>query len=169
MGTKTKAKPFDEMTLDDGGARNAYTAYAHWLDQTPMERLTRKHEQADIMFRRLGITFTVYGRDEGTERLIPFDVIPRILDAEEWDLLSRGVIQRVDAFNAFLHDIYHDQDILHAGKIPAELVLTNISYQPQMLSHDVARRVSDRGSACARTTPICSSLAPASSACRRGT
>ena len=69
------------MTLDDGGVRNAYAAYAKWLDQTSAERLTRKHEQADIMFRRLGITFTVYGRDEGTERLIPFDVIPRILDA----------------------------------------------------------------------------------------
>lgn len=141
MGTKTKAKPFDEMTLDEGGVRNAYAAYAQWLEETSTERLTRKHEQADIMFRRLGITFTVYGRDEGTERLIPFDVIPRILDASEWDILSRGVIQRVDALNAFMHDIYHDQDILHAGKVPAELVLTNVAYQPQMLGHDVARRV----------------------------
>jgi len=132
---------FDEMHEDEGGVRKAYQAYGDWLHATAPERLIRKHEAADMMFRRLGITFTVYGRDEGTERLIPFDIIPRILDADEWDFLSRGVIQRVDALNAFLHDIYHDQEILHAGKIPAELVLTNEAYRPEMLGLDLPRNI----------------------------
>jgi len=141
MAKKPSNDFFDEMHAGDGAARHAYSAYGAWLKATAPERLTRKHEQADMMFRRLGITFTVYGRDEGTERLIPFDIIPRILDAEEWNFLSSGVIQRVNALNAFLHDIYHDQEILHAGKIPADLVLTNEAYRPEMLGVDLPRDI----------------------------
>ena len=132
MADSKNASIFDEMAGPDGTMRNAYRSYNDWLVETPTERLVRKHEQADILFRRLGITFTVYGEEEGTERLIPFDVIPRILDAQEWEIISTGVCQRVDAINAFLHDIYHDQDILKAGRIPAELVLTNVAFRPEM-------------------------------------
>jgi len=141
MADASKPRFFDEMHADENALRKAYEAYGEWLHGTSTERLIRKHEQADIMFRRLGITFTVYGRDEGTERLIPFDIIPRILDADEWEFLSSGVIQRVEALNAFLHDIYHDQEILHAGRIPAELVLTNEAYRPEMLGLDLPRNI----------------------------
>ncbi len=138
--TKTSL-PFDEMQLSGGGVRNAYGAYADWLQTTPPEVLSRKHAQADILFRRLGITFTVYGQDEGTERMIPFDIIPRILDAAEWSHLERGCIQRVDAINAFLHDIYHDQEIIRAGIVPAELALANVAFQPQMFGVDMPNKV----------------------------
>lgn len=138
---KITQPPFDEMHLANGGVRGAYARYADWMHSIPISLLNQKHEQADILFRRLGITFTVYGQDEGKERMIPFDVIPRILDADEWALLEKGCIQRVDALNAFLHDIYHDQDILHAGLIPAELALTNVAFQPQMLGVNMPNNI----------------------------
>ncbi len=141
MKMKASQPPFDEMHISGGGIRDAYAAYAEWLHSTSVELLARKHEQADILFRRLGVTFTVYGQNEGTERMIPFDVIPRIIDAEEWSLLEKGCIQRVDALNAFLHDIYHDQEIIRAGIVPAELALTNIAFQPQMFGVDMPRKV----------------------------
>ena len=102
---------FDEMRGLGETIREAYRSYNEWLDETPISRLTERHQQADLIFRRLGITFSVYGSDEGVERLIPFDVVPRILDAAEWDTLAGGVIQRVRAINAFLNDIYHEQNI----------------------------------------------------------
>jgi uncharacterized circularly permuted ATP-grasp superfamily protein len=136
-----KPSPFDEMHLSGGGVRKAYQKYADWLHSTPPGLLQRKHSQADILFRRLGITFTVYGQDEGKERMIPFDIIPRILDADEWSHLEKGCIQRVNAINAFLHDIYHGQDIIHAGIMPAELALTNVAFQPQMLGVDLPNKI----------------------------
>ena len=129
------------MHAGDGDIRSAYRDYSAWLTEQSMDRLRQKHEQADLLFRRLGITFTVYGEDEGGERLIPFDVIPRILSHDEWAILERGAIQRVDALNAFLHDIYHDQEIIRAGIVPAELVMTNEAFQPQMLGLDLPQRV----------------------------
>jgi len=134
-------KPFDEMLEPDGTVRMAYAQYGEWLHGTSKEILMRKDEQADLMFRRLGITFTVYGDAESTERMIPFDIIPRILDPHEWDYLSRGAIQRVDAINAFLDDVYHDQAILKAGRIPPELVLNNDAFRPEMLDLDLPRRI----------------------------
>jgi uncharacterized circularly permuted ATP-grasp superfamily protein len=133
---------FDEMRgTATNGVRNAYSAYQEWLDATPADRLTEKHQQADVIFRRLGITFSVYGEEEGIERLIPFDVVPRILDADEWRIVSSGVVQRVRALNAFLDDIYHEQHILKAGRIPADLVLTNPAFRPEVLGLDVPREV----------------------------
>lgn len=134
-------KPFDEMLEPDGTVRMAYGQYGEWLDSTSKDFLNKKNSLADLMFRRLGITFTVYGDDAATERLIPFDIIPRIIDPQEWDFLSRGAIQRVDALNAFLDDIYHDQAILKAGRIPPELVLNNDAFRPEMLDLDLPRRV----------------------------
>ena len=121
---------FDEMHGVRDGVRKAYRAYQEWLDTMPHERLLEKHQQADLIFRRLGITFSVYGSEEGVERLIPFDVIPRILDAEEWRTVATGVCQRVRAINAFLDDVYHEQHILKSGRIPAQLVLNNPGLPP---------------------------------------
>ena len=132
---------FDEMKASDGAVRAPYRAYENWLLSVAPDLLPRKHEQADELFRRIGITFNVYGDQEGTERLIPFDPIPRVLSAKEWSRLHDGCIQRVKALNAFIHDIYHDQDILKAGIIPPEQVLGNDSYKPEMQGLDVARQV----------------------------
>jgi uncharacterized circularly permuted ATP-grasp superfamily protein len=132
---------FDEMHGLRDGVRNAYRMYQEWLDTMPHERLLEKHQQADLIFRRLGITFSVYGSEEGVERLIPFDVIPRILDADEWRTVSTGVCQRVRAINAFLDDIYHEQQILKSGRIPAAMVLNNPGFRPEMLGLDLPRHV----------------------------
>ncbi len=132
---------FDEMRGLGDGIRHAYRSYSQWLEETPISRLTERHQQADLIFRRLGITFSVYGSDEGVERLIPFDVVPRILDAQEWDTLASGVIQRVRALNAFLSDIYHAQNILKAGRIPSDLVLNNPAFRPEVLGLDLPRNV----------------------------
>ncbi|MFO1127880.1 MAG: circularly permuted type 2 ATP-grasp protein [Rhodospirillales bacterium] len=137
----TLANPFDEMHgLDDDGIRNAYVKYREWLRTTSCEKLMEKHQQADLIFRRLGITFSVYGSEEGVERLIPFDIIPRMLDADEWRTIGTGVCQRVRAINAFLDDIYHEQHILKAGRIPAAMVLNNPSFRPEVLGLDLPRR-----------------------------
>jgi uncharacterized circularly permuted ATP-grasp superfamily protein len=103
----------------------------------PGDRIAEKRAEADLLFRRAGITFAVYGDEGGTERLIPFDIVPRIIPASEWDLLQRGLRQRVTALNAFLHDVYHDQEILRAGVLPAEQVLCNTQYRPEMQGIDL--------------------------------
>ncbi|MCJ7930420.1 circularly permuted type 2 ATP-grasp protein [Aeromonas sp. LsrichE-8G] len=116
-----------------------YHAYLSWLHQTDEKSIERKREEADLLFRRVGITFNVYGDGDGAERLIPFDSIPRIIPAREWQHLDKGIRQRVTALNAFLHDIYHDQRILKAGVIPAAQILTNAQYQPCMQGVDLHR------------------------------
>ena len=123
---------FDEMHAADGAVRPHYAGYDQWLGAQPPLAMQAKREEAELIFRRVGITFAVYGDDAGTERLIPFDLIPRIIPAHEWRHLEAGLKQRVAALNRFLHDIYHDQDILRAGVIPAEQVLGNAQYRPQM-------------------------------------
>ncbi|MFA7242737.1 MAG: circularly permuted type 2 ATP-grasp protein [Sulfuricellaceae bacterium] len=127
----------NEMYRSDGTIRTAYTEYALWLENNSNERFEQKRKEAELLFRRMGITFAVYGEKEGAERLIPFDVIPRIFTAAEWDFVSRGAIQRVRALNAFLHDLYHDREIIRAGIIPAESLLTNKLYCMQMQGVDL--------------------------------
>jgi uncharacterized circularly permuted ATP-grasp superfamily protein len=130
--------PYDEMALPDGSVRPHYRPFADWLARTPPERIAQKREEAERAFHRLGITFAVYGDEGGTERLIPFDLVPRIIPATEWEMLERGLRQRVQALNAFLRDIYHDQKILAAGIVPAERVLANTQYRPEMQGVAVA-------------------------------
>lgn len=130
---------YDEMLLTDNQFRDHYHAYLSWLHQTDEKSIERKREEADLLFRRVGITFNVYGDGDGAERLIPFDSIPRIIPAREWQHLDKGIRQRVTALNAFLHDIYHDQRILKAGVIPATQILTNAQYQPCMQGVDLHR------------------------------
>ena len=123
---------YDEMHATDGGVRAHYAPLARWLESTPPGSIEDKRREADLLFHRVGITFAVYGDEQGTERLIPFDAIPRIIPAGEWQLLERGLVQRATALNRFLHDIYHAQDILHAGVVPPEHVLTHDAYQVAM-------------------------------------
>jgi uncharacterized circularly permuted ATP-grasp superfamily protein len=125
----------------DGGVRAHFRALADWLAETPAERVAEKRREADLLFHRVGITFAVYGDDAGAERLIPFDTIPRVIPKTEWDELARGLHQRVNALNRFLHDVYHEQEILKAGVVPAEQVLTNEAYQVAMLGLELPGHV----------------------------
>src|ERR1700722_7264869 len=131
------SKPYNEMYSGESAARPHYLRYAQWLTGQPADRLAQKRAEADALFHRVGITFAVYGQEEGTERLIPFDIVPRILPLEEWIRLEGGLKQRVRALNAFIHDIYHDQQILKAGVVPPEQVLCNSQYRPEMQGVDV--------------------------------
>ena len=124
------------MLGDDDFVREPYRAYQSWLEQEDAKRLRRKSGDAEEFFRKTGITFNVYGEDEADERLIPFDIVPRILSAREWRKLSRGIEQRVKAINAFLHDIYHRQEIVRAGRIPVDLIANNDAFLPQMIGVD---------------------------------
>ena len=129
------------MYQADGHAREHYAMLAQWLAATPLALVEEKRREADLLFHRVGITFAVYGDEQGAERLIPFDTIPRIIPQAEWTELERGLKQRVTALNRFLHDIYHDQDILRSGVIPAEHVLTHEAYQVSMIGVDVPNDV----------------------------
>jgi len=120
------------MREPDGTVRPAYADFAELLDDLSIESLVTKQAAAEELFRRLGITFAVYGEGGSTERLIPFDLMPRILGGAEWELVQRGCIQRVKAINIFLYDIYHDQEIIKAGLVPPEFVLLNPAYRPEM-------------------------------------
>jgi len=132
---------FDEMRGSDGEVRPAYSALDAWLGTLPADFLDHRRREAELIFRRIGITFAVYGEAESTERLIPFDVLPRILAAEEWKALSRGLEQRVRALNAYIKDVYHRRDIIRAGIVPEELVFRNPVFRPEMngqsVPHDI--------------------------------
>jgi len=135
------SRPFDEMIGPEGRARAHYRQYSDWLLARGLDQLPAKSAEADALFHRLGITFAVYGQAEGTERLIPFDVVPRVLPASEWSLLAAGLKQRVSALNAFIADVYDGQDILRAGRIPAEQVLGNSQYRPEVAGIAVPGRI----------------------------
>ncbi|MDP5334443.1 MAG: circularly permuted type 2 ATP-grasp protein [Paracoccaceae bacterium] len=124
---------FDEMFDSAGQARQPYSRYNDWFQTEDIRHLRRKSEEAEAFFRRIGITFNVYGQQEADERLIPFDVVPRIISAREWARLEDGIAQRVRAINAFLHDIYHRQEILRAGRVPVDLIARNEAFLPQMI------------------------------------
>ena len=129
----SKPPCFDEMLNEDGTPRAAYAAYFKWFSEQDGTHLKQKARDAEEFFRRTGITFAVYGEDEAEERLIPFDIIPRIVSAREWTKLSRGIEQRVRAINAFLQDIYHRQEIVRAGRLPVELLEKNDAFVSQMI------------------------------------
>jgi len=130
---KQSPSSFDEMLDPNGGVRGAYLGYRDWYDAQDPQLLQRKNGEAEGFFRRTGITFNVYGDGAGEERLIPFDMVPRIITAHEWRKLSRGIEQRVRALNAFLHDIYHRQEIVRAGRVPQRLIAENAAFLPQMV------------------------------------
>jgi uncharacterized circularly permuted ATP-grasp superfamily protein len=134
---------FDEMHASAAAVRPHYRGFDRWLGQQPHELMAARREEAELIFRRVGITFAVYGaKDEdgsGTERLIPFDLIPRIIPHDEWQTMEAGLVQRVTALNRFIHDVYHGQEILKAGIVPAEQVLKNAQFRAEMMGVDVPR------------------------------
>ncbi len=132
-GTSKKQNNFfDEMLGSDGTLRDSYAKYKEWFDSENIEDLKLKSDEAKEFFQRTGITFNLHG-DDDNERLIPFDVVPRIISKKEWDYLAKGIEQRVKAMNAFLYDIYHRQEIVQAGKIPLEMISDNSAFLPQMI------------------------------------
>lgn len=133
--------PYDEMYDAGGNVRPHYARFAEWMNDTRDARIAQKRRQAEISFHRVGITFAVYGEESGGERLIPFDIAPRIIPAGEWNVLEAGLIQRVRTLNMFLHDIYHGRRILEFGVIPESLVLKNAQYRPQMAGIDLPNQV----------------------------
>ena len=138
---EAQSMAYDELHGADGTIHPAYRAYTEWLAEVPPEMLQQKRLEADLLFRRLGITFAVYGDESGVERAIPFDIIPRIISAKAWDTVGKGCIQRVKALNMFLHDVYHNQDIVRAGIIPEEQILSNPAYRPEMKGIDLPGNV----------------------------
>jgi len=132
---------FDEMKGADGAVRPAYAQLSAWLDEVRPDVLDYRRREAELLFRRIGITFAVYGEANAQERLIPFDVIPRILSAAEWKLLRHGLEQRVKTLNLYIKDIYGRREILKAGIVPEELVFRNPVFRPEMngqkVPHDI--------------------------------
>jgi uncharacterized circularly permuted ATP-grasp superfamily protein len=136
---------FDEMHAAGATVRDHYRCYDRWLAQQPGDVMLSRREEAEVIFRRVGITFAVYGakddaadtQNAGTERLIPFDLIPRVIPAHEWREMEKGLVQRVTALNRFIHDVYHDQEIIKAGHVPAEQILNNAQYRAEMKGVDV--------------------------------
>ncbi|MBK1869380.1 circularly permuted type 2 ATP-grasp protein [Aestuariivirga sp. YIM B02566] len=124
---------FNEMLNPDGSVRGPYAQIHDWVGSLGTAHVERALKEAEGIFRRLGITFAVYGAEEASERLIPFDIIPRVFSAMEWRRLTIGIEQRVRALNAFLHDLYHRQEILRAGRIPQDIILQNAAFVPQMV------------------------------------
>jgi len=124
---------FDEMICRDGSVTAAYHDYCRWYDEQDPAWLRSQVGKAEYFFRRTGITFNVYGEDAAEERLIPFDMVPRIITSREWRKLTRGIEQRVRALNAFLHDIYHRREIVRAGRLPERLLRENAAYLPHMV------------------------------------
>ena len=137
---------FDEMNGDGTLTRPAYEVVKSWLEGNSRESLRIRSREAEMLFRRIGITFAVYGDKEAEERIIPFDIIPRVLTLGEWQSLSRGLEQRVRALNLFLADIYGPGEILKAGLIPEALVYRNLYYRPEMVGVKVPHGV---------YTPVC--------------
>ena len=128
---------YDEMHAAPEQVRAHYQAYADWLAQQPEATMAARRAEAEMIFRRVGITFAVYGaKDEdgaGTERLIPFDLIPRIIPSAEWKRMEQGLVQRVTALNRFIHDVYHGQEIIKAGVVPADQIFQNAQFRPEMM------------------------------------
>src|SRR6201993_5214106 len=132
---------YDEMFTPEGAIRAHYAALLKVLTDLPREELQRRKQSADVSFLMQGITFTVYGREEGTERIFPYDLIPRLVTGEDWDRIESGLTQRITALNLFLHDVYHEGKILAQGVIPREIVYSCQQFRRQMRGLQVPRNV----------------------------
>jgi uncharacterized circularly permuted ATP-grasp superfamily protein len=132
---------FDEMFARPGVARPHYGKLLDRFKEMERNEFDRKRELAASTFLRQGVTFTVYNDEQGTERIFPFDLIPRIIPAKEWDLIERGLVQRITALNLFLHDIYHSQSILRDGVIPKEIVWEATNFRPEFIYFDVPKNI----------------------------
>jgi uncharacterized circularly permuted ATP-grasp superfamily protein len=132
---------FDEMFETDGKVRPHYAALFERFKGLDPEEFDQRRQAVDAAFLRQGITFTVYSDEQGTERIFPFDLVPRIIPATEWSLIESGLIQRMKALNMFLKDIYSDQRILKEKIIPAEEILTAKHYRPEMVGVPVPKDI----------------------------
>ena len=133
-------KFFNEM-YDGEAVRLPYARLLDWIQSHPIEHFNRRNAEAETLFRRIGITFNVYGNEEMTERLIPFDMMPRVFTEAEWRRLERGVKQRARALNAFIWDVYHRREFIRAGKIPEQLIFSNEAFEPAVVGTSPARGV----------------------------
>ncbi len=133
------AAPYNEMYESGSTPRSHYRILQDRLKEIGSDEIQRRQQAADLSFLQQGITFTVYGETSGTERIFPYDVLPRIVTAAEWDVLERGMAQRITALNLFLHDLYHDAKIVADGTIPAELVYSCKHYRREMRGIDPPR------------------------------
>ena len=126
---------FDELWGTSNGAepRREFAGLAAWLAGTPRAELERRQKSAEATFRQLGITFAVYGDEDAAERIIPFDIVPRMFTNGEWERLSSGIVQRVEAINAFLDDIYGARRILADKVVPDELILANPQFRGEIV------------------------------------
>jgi uncharacterized circularly permuted ATP-grasp superfamily protein len=127
------ALAFDEMLNAGLDPRPPYRSYHEWYAAQDPASLIAKSRDAENIFRKTGITFNVYGHEDQSEKLIPFDIIPRIISGREWRKLAQGIEQRVVALNAFLDDIYHKQEIIKAGRVPRALIEKNPTFLPEMI------------------------------------
>ena len=133
------ADGYDEMLDDRAQPRKAYRRLHRELLKVTPEELSRSKQKADLFFFNQGITFTVYGRSEGTERIFPHDLLPRIISAADWETIERGLTQRVVALNLFLKDLYHEQRIIRDRVVPGEVIYTCRHYRRQMVDVKVPR------------------------------
>jgi uncharacterized circularly permuted ATP-grasp superfamily protein len=132
---------FDEMFTPAGGPRPHYAPLARRLIKIAPGAFDRRRRMADVSFRNQGITFTVYGDQRGVEKIFPFDLLPRIIPADEWDTIERGLVQRLTALNLFCRDVYHEQKILKAGIIPPALVYGAKMFRREMIGIKVPRDI----------------------------
>ncbi len=141
--TKSKEKPqcFDELKISKDKYRPVAQAVGDWLDDISIDGLNHLNEQAENIFYRKGVTFTVYSDAKNIERMIPFDIIPRIIAASEWQQIEAGCKQRITALNAFLHDIYHDQAIMKEGIVPDAYVYASGCYEPWMMGIELDKPI----------------------------
>ena len=132
---------YDEMFESNGVARPHYRNLLERLSELTPEEFHQKQQSVDLSFLRQGITFTVYGEEEGTEKIFPFDLIPRVIPNSEWEHVKKGLEQRMIALNLFLHDIYHDQKIIKDGIIPEHFILSAKHYRPEFRHIDVIKNI----------------------------
>jgi uncharacterized circularly permuted ATP-grasp superfamily protein len=132
---------FDEMFAAPGEVRPHYRRLLERIQQLSQEEFDQKRQEVDLAFLRQGITFTVYGDTEGTERIFPFDLIPRIIPHAEWTRIEAGLVQRITALNLLLHDIYHEQKIVKDGIIPESYIKSARHFRPEFVNMDVARNI----------------------------
>ena len=132
---------FDEMVSADGKIRPHYAKFAELFQATTKESFDSKRQAVDLAFMRQGVTFNVYGDSAGTEKIFPFDLLPRIIPNKEWEMLERGLAQRITALNLFLHDIYHEQKILKDGVIPPQYVLSGKHFRREFVNFNVPKDI----------------------------
>jgi uncharacterized circularly permuted ATP-grasp superfamily protein len=135
------SQAYDEMFVSEGMPRAHYQALHDLLLDLPLADMRRRKQAADIFFLHQGITFTVYGRDEGTERIFPHDLLPRIITSSEWEVIERGLTQRITALNLFLHDIYHEGRCLAEGVVPREIVYSCKHFRRQMRGLSIPKNI----------------------------